>query len=150
MPQEVIDYFGQLPGPPASGFLIAGYETDNNIPEPYVWQAVVKTGNVVRLNEGGAPGALWRGESDIVRRLVKPVGVRQESGDCSPVPSYQIQWRYFTLQDAIDYAMYAVRATIDTMCFQPRPFTCRRRPGSSYNNVLAVGLTSLLPCVMLE
>ena len=123
VPQEVIDYFGKLPGPPASGFLIAGYKTVNNVAEQYVWQAVVKTGNVVRLNEGGAPGASWRGESDIVRRLVKPVGVRQESGDYSPVPSYQIQWRYFTLQDAIDYAMYAVRTTIDTMRFQPRPKT---------------------------
>ena len=34
-----------------------------------------------------------------------------------------IQWRSFTLQEAIDFAIYAVRTTIATLRFQSRPVT---------------------------
>jgi hypothetical protein len=39
------------------------------------------------------------------------------------MPYYQVPWGFFTLQDAIDYARYAVQTTIDSIRFQPRPKT---------------------------
>ena len=59
-----------------------------------------------------------------MRSLLQPVFIRHErSGRYIPIPHFGVQWRYFTLQDAIDYSMYAVRTTIDTMRFHPRPKT---------------------------
>ena len=34
--------------------------------------------------------------------------------------NFPIAWNYFTLQDAVDFAKYAVKITIDTMKFQQR------------------------------
>jgi hypothetical protein len=46
-----------------------------------------------------------------------------DQGNFNQVPYYHIPWGFFTLQDAIDYAIYAVRATIDSIRFQPRAKT---------------------------
>jgi hypothetical protein len=86
-----------------------------------VWEALIKTGQVKRLNEPGKWGASWRGASDILTRLLMPVHLPDESGQMRALPHFPIQWGYFTLQDAIDYARFAVRVTADTMRFHPRP-----------------------------
>lgn len=39
------------------------------------------------------------------------------------MPHFQIPWQFFTLQDAIDFAVYAIRTTIDSVRFLPRPKT---------------------------
>jgi hypothetical protein len=39
------------------------------------------------------------------------------------VPSFGIPFQFFTLQDAIDFAVYAVRVTIDSIRFQTRAKT---------------------------
>lgn len=38
-------------------------------------------------------------------------------------PDLQIEWKFFTLQDGIDFATYAIKTTIDTMRFQSVPKT---------------------------
>ena len=39
------------------------------------------------------------------------------------LPHFPVPYSFFTLQDAIDYAVYAVKVTIDTIRFQPRAKT---------------------------
>ncbi len=126
VPQALVDYFGALEVPPDSGFLVAGYKVEDGVAEQQVWEANVKTGNVTRVNRPNQWGAAWRGTTDIFTRLVMPVAVTNPAEPDSapkPVPHYPVQWGFFTLQDAIDYAQYAVQVTADTLRFHTRPKT---------------------------
>jgi hypothetical protein len=51
------------------------------------------------------------------------VWVKDAEGELKPLPSYTIPWQFFTLQDGVDFAVYALRTTIDSLRFQPRPKT---------------------------
>ncbi len=123
VPQELLTYFSNLPGPPKIGFLVAGYKKVNNIPEQNIWEVLVSQNQTRRLNKPGTQGASWRGADDVLARLIQPVHLRDQQGNFHPLPHHQIQWGFFTLQDAIDYSIYAVKVTIDTMRFHPRPKT---------------------------
>lgn len=39
------------------------------------------------------------------------------------LPNYDVPWGFFTLQDAIDFAIFAVKSTIDAIRFQLRAKT---------------------------
>jgi hypothetical protein len=122
VPQKLLDYFKKLPGPPNTQFHVAGYKTENNQREQHVWHVAVSASTVERKNPPGQQGATWGGEADILSRLVQPVGLLDDKGKLAQaLPYFQIPWHFFTLQDAIDYAVYAVKVTIDTSRFQPRP-----------------------------
>jgi hypothetical protein len=118
-----LTYFRALPGPPQTGFLVAGYKQIENRYEQQIWEVQVPQNSHAQINKPGISGASWRGVGDVIRRLVKPVSIRDPGGDFVPIPDHPIQFRYFTLQDAIDYCLYAVKTTIDTMRFHPRPKT---------------------------
>jgi hypothetical protein len=49
--------------------------------------------------------------------------MKDNTGDLKQVPKPQVIWDIMSLQDAIDFAVYAVKTTIDTMRFQARPKT---------------------------
>jgi hypothetical protein len=122
VPQKLLDYFKKLPGPPNTQFHVAGYKTENNQREQHVWHVAVSADTVGRKNPPGQQGATWGGEADILSRLVQRVGLLDDKGKLAQeLPYFQIPWHFFTLQDAIDYAVYAVKVTIDTSRFQPRP-----------------------------
>ena len=75
-------------------------------------------------NENGeTQGASWDGEGDIMGRLIQPVFIRDPEGNYQPLPHFPIPWQFFTLQDAIDFAVYAIRTTIDSVRFLPRAKT---------------------------
>ena len=70
------------------------------------------------------PGALWGGETDILSRLITDVYLRNEQPDGKEKYTLHagnpILWGFFTLQDSIDFAQYAIKTTIDAMKFQRR------------------------------
>ncbi len=70
-------------------------------------------------NEVGRQGAIWDGITDILSRLMQNIAYKVEGKyiDGEPV---EIMWNFFTLQDAIDFAQYAIKVTIDTLKFQKR------------------------------
>lgn len=98
-------------------------------------------------------GASWRGETTTLSRLIKDCfiadvsdytivddlvsiavkdgeEVRENHGNVTLLspsavhyPEANIRWRSFTLQEAIDFAIYAIRTTIATLRFQSRPVT---------------------------
>ena len=53
-------------------------------------------------------------------RILRPVRLLTTDGKLVEMVNYPILWQYFTLQDAVDFARYAVKTTIDTMRFQRR------------------------------
>lgn len=122
VPAALIEYFGRLSTTPDTGFLVAGYREGENGMEQQVWEALVKTGKVNRINQAGQWGAAWRGATDILSRLIMPVQVTDTAGgEPRALPHYPIQFGFFTLQDAVDYARYAIEVTTATMRFHPRP-----------------------------
>lgn len=69
-------------------------------------------------------GALWDGEILTLTKLLTPVYNKNiETGEYSPFPIPEFAWNFYTLQDAIDFAKYGIKTTIDTMRFQTVPET---------------------------
>jgi len=123
IPKELAGYFHSLPEPPDAGFLVAGYKKMDNTWEQHIWEVKVASNSVAQLNVPQTQGASWRGEVDVLARLVQPVSIRKPDGTFEALPHIPIQFGFFTLQDAIDYCIYAVKVTIETMRFHPRAKT---------------------------
>jgi len=124
VPDQLLSYFRALAGPPAVQFHVAGYKWEESKAEQHVWHVDIADRKTNRLNPPGQQGASWGGEADILARLIQRVGALDANGNLESELSYfPIPWQFFTLQDAIDYARYAVQATIDSIRFQPRPKT---------------------------
>lgn len=110
--------------PPATTFHVAGYKAQEPNSDQQVWVVEVAKGSAQRINPPGQQGASWGGEADILSRLVQPVGQLDSTGKVvAQFPVHPIPWGFFTLQDAIDFAIFAVRSTIDAIRFQPRAKT---------------------------
>ncbi|NJP06787.1 MAG: hypothetical protein HC837_14825 [Chloroflexaceae bacterium] len=123
VPQMLIEYFQEMPLVKDTGFHVAGYKRIDKHHVQRIWRVWIKKKTVNHINVNGGQGASWDGESDILSRLIKPVWVQDETGNMVALPNYPIQLQFFTLQDAIDYAVYALRTTIDSIRFQVRPKT---------------------------
>jgi hypothetical protein len=120
VPARLLDHFKALSGPPATWFHVAGYKGE----EQHLWLVDIAADKAERLNPPDVQGASWGGESDTLSRLIQPVGELDEQGTLKQaLPYHQIPWGFFTLQDAIDFARYAVQATIDSIRFKPRAKT---------------------------
>lgn len=126
IPKKLIKYF-RKPFPNAdAGFHIAGYKKEGRASIPHVYHCHVARDTVERRNvkpDGSLLyRATWSGQIDVITSIVNPVTVKDEKGADkvirAPAP---IIWGAMTLQDAIDFSIYAIRTTIDTMRFQARP-----------------------------
>ena len=53
-------------------------------------------------------------------RLIQQLAQKMSDGTYIDLTQYEISFNYFTLQDAIEFAEYATKTTIDTMRFQQR------------------------------
>lgn len=126
--QKLNAHFKSFNPVPGVGFHVAGYEKDENKLEQRVYKLAPNKDTVERVNlkrPNGVPmqGATWGGEVDILIRIIQPVYSKDENGNFKQLPTFQIPWQFFTLQDAIDFAVYAIRTTIDSVRFLPRPKT---------------------------
>jgi hypothetical protein len=124
--KKIIEYFRRLFPDADTGFHVAGYKKEGKISVPYVYYCHVSRNTVIRRNikpDGSlAYGATWSGQIDVIDSIVNPVVLKDEKDIDkvvrAPVP---IIWDAMVLQDAIDFSIYAIRTTIDTMRFQARP-----------------------------
>ena len=123
VPQVLLEYFRALPGPPATWFHVAGYKLEQGSRSQHMWVVDVARNTVQRVNQPDQQGAQWGGEVDVLSRLISPVFVRDAQGAYQAVPTFGIPWQFFTLQDAIDFAAFGMRATIESMRFQTRART---------------------------
>ena len=136
--EELKDYFGGrmrkhldagIDQPPAEGvdvlgFIVGGYEPQGigRIKTLYL-----PTGTVVDVASTAANecGAQWQGESDVFTRLLRgfdPMRISTEgwSGDqleAVQQAAYLVPFFRMSLQDAIDFATFVIRTTIDTQRF---------------------------------
>jgi hypothetical protein len=117
IPQKLIDFFRRDFPQADTAFHVAGYNRIERKSIPYVFLCHVGKNSIQRQNL--APntdtivyGATWGGQADVIASLLQPTQTQ---------PKPPIIWDAMTVQDAIDFAIYAVRTTIDTMRFQARP-----------------------------
>ena len=120
VPSLLLAYFRALPVPPATHFHVAGYKDQSGRRVQHIWEVNIVGDSTRRVNQPDQQGASWGGEVDVLSRLINPLFLRDPQGNYQALPSHQIPWQFFTLQDAIDFAAFGMRATIESMRFQTR------------------------------
>lgn len=126
IPRKLVEYFRKSFPNADAGFHIAGYKKEGRASIPHVYHCHVAKNTVERRNVNPDGSLLyratWSGQIDVITSIVNPVKAKDEKGTekviRAPAP---ILWDAMTLQDAIDFSIYAIRTTIDTMRFQARP-----------------------------
>ena len=99
---------------------------ESGLSVPYVYNCHVFRNELKRLNTKPGNdeityGASWGGQGDVIAGILSPPrSLNRDDGVQRPVKAPVI-WDAMTIQDAIDFAIYAVRTTIDTIRFQARP-----------------------------
>lgn len=116
----LIEYIRRLPKIPATIFHLCGYDEKNSEAVPCFWRVIPQKGVIEEIKE---KPLVWDGEGDVLARLLSPVSIRSPHGEMLPLPDYPIALNLFTLQDAVDFADYAIRTTEESMHFQLRPKT---------------------------
>ena len=123
MPALIMNEFRSYKPIPDIIFHVAGYEMVDGIPTQRFYRVFVSIEKAIEVDTR-AQGAAWNGETEILARLVNPYWTESKSEDgtvtynkhnAPPIP-----WNFFSLQDAIDFATFAIKTTIETMRFQER------------------------------
>lgn len=117
IPQIIIDYFHAIGDVPNTNFIVAGYQDKENYKKQSVYIVRIKNREIIPVDTT-SQGASWEGEILTLTRLLKNVALVDETGNVQLLPFEPILFEYFTLQDAIDFARYAVETTIQTMRFK--------------------------------
>ena len=116
---EIIPFFTSIENGINTQFLIGGYKNEGDSIKQKLYYVNTRTKEVSEQNTS-IQNAIWSGETDVMIRILNPVYKKSEDGQYNEIVSHPVLWHYFTLQDAIDFARYAVRTTIETMNFQSR------------------------------
>ncbi len=117
MPQLINDFFGVISPKPNLTFFVAGYTGSQIKIKQKIYKINVAHGKITEI-DATAQGASWEGETLTLSRLLQPVAIKDPAGGYHELPDEKILWEYFTLQDAVDFARYAVETTIKTMRFK--------------------------------
>lgn len=118
VPQIIVDYFHHLGTVPDTHFFVAGYDKGNESLIQRLYKVRLKDATPITPVDTSAQGASWDGEILTLTRLLQNVALKNPDGTYLDLPYEEILWGYFTLQDAIDFARYAVETTISTMRFK--------------------------------
>lgn len=124
--RKIVDFFAKDFPAADTGFHVCGYKKEIRVSVPYVFYCHVGKKETSRKNvakEGRIFfGATWSGQADIISGLITPVAIPDERGSQKIVrQTAPILWDAMPLQDAIDFSVFAIRTTIDTIRFQARP-----------------------------
>lgn len=123
LPQLLLDFFGQPYNFPNISFYIAGYKIENGVSTQHVHFLNISSKITHRINPTTNPfGANWGGEIEVMSRLLSPVKFKQDD-QWHELNTAVLPFTFFTLQDAIDFSIYAIRTTIESLGFQQRPKT---------------------------
>jgi len=99
-------------------FHIAGYKVEEGIHVQHLYRLFTADGVIKRVNRPDKQGASWDGQADTLSRLINSYYWKNDKGEYIEVPQPEIPWNFFTLQDAVDFSLFAMRTTIDSLRFQ--------------------------------
>ena len=114
IPQLLIDYFNTTSEIPNTDFIVAGYKTTNGTSTQCIYSLNVKTKSINTIDTS-SQGAKWDGETQTLSKIIQNTYMKDSHGKEIPLGRTEVSWGLFTLQDAIDFAQYAVDVTIKTM-----------------------------------
>ena len=117
IPEIIINYFHGFNTVPDTIFIVAGYKKGSIGKKQYLCRVFVKS-KKTEERDTTSQGAIWNGETQTLTRLINSVALKIDGNNYSDLPCEDILWQYFTLQDAVDFAKYAVETTIQTMRFK--------------------------------
>ena len=121
---ELSKYFSSKAPGQQTFFHVGGYLRAASAIELQLWQVDIAAGTTTRVNPPNLQGAYWGGEVDVLQRLIGEVYIAQMPGTPPQLaPTFAVPFEFFTLQDAIDFALFSARTTSDTMRFQNREKT---------------------------
>jgi hypothetical protein len=125
--KKLVKFFRESYPTADTGFHVAGYKIENKASIPYVYYCHVAR-NIfdqrrnIKLDGNIAYGATWSGQADIITGLINPIFFTDKDGKQQILKAAPpIAWDAMPLQDAIDFSIFAIRTTIDTIRFQARP-----------------------------
>ncbi|KUK66402.1 MAG: Uncharacterized protein XD85_0243 [Parcubacteria bacterium 34_609] len=127
IPKKLVEFFRELFPTADTGFHVAGYKKEEKISVPYIYYCHISQniiGNRKNVKSDGklAYGATWSGQADIITGLINPIIAIDDKGNQKVIkPAPPIIWDAVSLQDAIDFSIFAIRTTIDAIRFQARP-----------------------------
>lgn len=121
MPGMIIRHFkelvrGKSPVPNAN-FMLGGYQTEGNTKVQKIYKVFLEN-DIIESIDTRNQGAAWDGEVVVLAKLINQMHAKRPDGSMMPMPHGEILWNFFSLQDAIDFAQFAIKTTIDTMHFQ--------------------------------
>jgi hypothetical protein len=122
IPSALHDFFGKGLEHPQTSFYVAGYKIEDKVSVPYVYFISIARGTTSRVNFQNGNiifNANWGGELEVMSRLMSNIQMKQDN-EWTEVKAPEVPFYFFTLQDAIDFSLYAVRTTIETFRFQQR------------------------------
>lgn len=123
--EKILNFFRKDFPKVDTGFHIAGYKKEEKLSVPYIFYVHIGRETLERRNltpENKITfGATWSGQIDVLTGILQPSLLPGPDGKAQPLNKAPIIWDAMTLQDAIDFSIYAIRTTIDTIRFQARP-----------------------------
>ena len=115
---KLLEYFRVLKPDLRTTFHVAGYAEDR---QQKLFRVSVADNSSIIINDGNGQGAAWDGEVDVLTRILKDTWISDQAGKpVEQLSNYPIPWEFFSLQDAIDFAIFAMSATIGAIRFQNR------------------------------
>lgn len=125
IPERLIMFFGEKFNYPITHFYLVGYKIEDGISVPHTYSIALAEKSYRRSNfenEYIINGANWGGEIEVLSRILLTVKM-QRGDEWTELADNAIPWNFMTLQDAVDFGVYAVKTTIDTMRFQQKEKT---------------------------
>ncbi len=124
--QKIMEFFRKKFPNANTTFHIAGFKKESGISVPYVYNCQVSRNEMKRLNakletDEVVYGASWGGQGDVIAGILMPSQLTTPDGKTQQAAKAPVVWDAMPIQDALDFAIYAVRTTIDTIRFQARP-----------------------------
>ncbi|MFC1969205.1 hypothetical protein ACFLVF_01785 [Chloroflexota bacterium] len=123
--QKLLEYFRDINSGADTTFHVAGFMKESGLSVPYVYNCHVSRNELKRLNTKPGKdeityGVSWGGQGDVIAGILGPPRPLNRDDGIQRFVKAPVIWNAMTIQDAIDFAIYAVRTTIDTIRFQAR------------------------------
>ena len=124
--KKLLEFIGSQFPHANTTFHIAGFNKESGISIPYIYMCQVSRREIRRLNTKSGTdeviyGASWGGQGDVIAGILGSKQITAPNGKVKPSITAPVVWDTMPIQDAIDFAIYTVRTTIDTIRFQARP-----------------------------
>jgi len=126
IPKKLVDFFKRGFPNSDTGFHVVGYKKEGKASVPFVYAChvgrnIFNDRRNLKPDGGLMYGTTWSGQADVISGILQPSLFPGPDGKPLTMEKPPVFWDAMALQDAIDFSIFAIRTTIDTIRFQGRP-----------------------------